>query len=148
MVEDMFFIGPRGHKAASNKPIRLAEAASYPLLLPTSNHPIRQLLDEQIHKHRLSAIAEFELDSVILKKELVLQSGKLTILPFSAVYNEIKNGSVFARRIEKPRISDTMHLVSSVRSPLTRATLAVQERVHRLVRELIQSGQWHWRPAR
>jgi LysR family nitrogen assimilation transcriptional regulator len=147
MVEDMFFIGPRGHKAASEKPIRLAEAVTYPLILPTSNHPIRRLLDEQLRKHHLSATAEFELDSVILKKELVLQSGKITILPFSAVYHEIQDGSIFARPIEKPLISDTMHLVSSSRRPPTRATLAVQERVHRLVQQLIQAGTWRWRPA-
>jgi hypothetical protein len=41
-----------------------------------------------------------------------------------------------------------MHLVSSARRPLTRATLAVQERVHRLVRELIQAGRWRWRAPR
>lgn len=147
MAEDMFFIGPRGHKAASDRPVRLEEALSYPLVLPTSNHPIRRLLDEQLRRLRLSAIAEFELDSVILKKALVLQSEKLTILPFSAVYHEVLNGYIFARPIEKPRISDTMHLVSAARRPLTRATVAVQERIHRLVQQLIKTRTWHWRPA-
>ncbi len=147
MAEDMFFIGPRDHTAASERPIRLEEALSYPLVLPTANHPIRRLLDERIRSLRLTATAEFELDSVILKKALVLQSGKLTILPFSSVYHEVQNGYIFARRIDKPRISDTMHLVSAARRPPTRATMAVQERIHRLVQQLIEAGTWHWRPA-
>jgi LysR family nitrogen assimilation transcriptional regulator len=147
MVEDMFLIGPRDHKAATAKPIRLAEAVTYPLVLPTNNHPIRQLLDEQLRKHHLSAIPDFELDSIILKKELVMQAKKLTIMPFSAVYHEVRDGTIFARRIEKPCISDTMYLVSSVRRPPTRAMLAVQECTHRLVRQCIQSGAWRWRAA-
>ncbi len=147
MAEDMFLIGPRNHEAAADKPIRLADAVAFRLVLPTINHPIRQLLDVQLRKHRLSATADFELDSVILKKEMVLQSNKLTILPFSSVYHEVRDGSIFARRIEKPCISDTMHLVSSERRPPTRATLAVQECIHRLVRQSIQSGAWRWRAA-
>jgi LysR family nitrogen assimilation transcriptional regulator len=145
MVEDMFLIGPRDHKAATAKPIRLAEAITYPLVLPTKNHPIRRLFDQQLQKHHLSAITDFELDSVILKKELVLQANKLTIMPFSAVYHEVRDGSIFARRIEKPCISDTMLLVSSERRPPTRAMLAVQKYIHRLVRQCIQSGVWRWR---
>jgi LysR family nitrogen assimilation transcriptional regulator len=147
MMEDMFFIGPRGHRSASDKPIGLAEVAAHPLVLPTPNHPIRRLLDAQLQKHGLAATIEFELDSVLLRKELVLQTGKTTILPFSAVHREHLDGRMFARPIVKPRISDTMYLVSSSRRPPTRATLAVQERIHRMVQELARSGTWRWRPA-
>jgi LysR family transcriptional regulator, nitrogen assimilation regulatory protein len=147
MVEDMFLIGPRGHKAAADAPICLAEVVSYPVVLPTASHPIRRIFDEQLRKHGLTANAEFELDSVILKKELVLRSGKLTILPFSSICHELREGLVFARPIEKPSISDTMYLVSSTRRPPTRATAAVQEHIHRLVAQLIGSGNWGWRGA-
>jgi DNA-binding transcriptional LysR family regulator len=146
IVEDMFFIGPNGHRSAGDQPIKLADVVTHPLVLPTPTHPIRRLLDEQLRKHRLTAQVEFELDSVLLKKELVLQSGKTTILPLSAIHRERLNGGIFARPIVRPRISDTMYLVSSSRGPRTRATLAVQECIHRLVRTHIQSGTWGWRP--
>ncbi len=147
MMEDMVLIGPRQHRAAGDTPIRLAEVVTYPLVLPTPSHPIRRIFDEQLRKHNLTANAEFELDSVILKKELVLRSGKLTILPFSSAYHEIQAGIIFARPIEKPSISDMMYLVSSTRRAPTRAIAAVQERIHRLVAELVGSGHWRWRPA-
>jgi LysR family transcriptional regulator, nitrogen assimilation regulatory protein len=146
MVEDVFLIVPRGHHAASDRPIRLAEVARYPLVLPTTNHPIRQLFDEQLRKNNLTVEPQFELDSVILRKEMVLQSGKLTVLPFSAMHYEIANGSVYARAIEKPRVSHTMHLVSSARRPPTHAMLAIKQLIHRLVEQLICSERWQWRP--
>ena len=148
MIDDMFLIGPCDHEAASDKPIKLEDAIRYPLLLPTIGHPIRELLDEQLRKHHLSVVPNFEIDSVTLRKELILQSGKLTIMPYSAAQHEIRNGRMFARRVEKPRISDTMQLISSARRPPTRAILAVGECIHRLVQQHIEMGTWRWRPAR
>jgi LysR family nitrogen assimilation transcriptional regulator len=146
-VEDMFLIGPRGHQAAGEKPIRLSEVVKHPLILPTGNHPIRKLIDEALRKHHLTTASVLELDSVLLKKELVLQSGMLTILPYSAVHREHRNGSMFARAIAAPRIVDTMYLVASNQRPRSRATLAVQEQIHRSVEDLIKSGTWRWRPV-
>lgn len=145
ITENLFFIGPRGHEAASDKPIRLAEVMRYPLVLPTRNHPIRRHLDEVLRNQRLKPIIILELDSVLLKKELILQSGQLTILPFSAVYREQLGGSMFARLILRPRLPDTMYLVSSKRRPHNLATRAVQDLIRKFVRELIESGTWRWR---
>ena len=142
---DFCFVGPASSPLARNAPISFAQVVANPLILPTKNHRIRQLVDDTARKAKLELTVTVELDSASIKKELMLRDGGHTILPYSTVSREIETGTLFARRIVKPQLSGITYLVHSRAQPLPRRAVAVRLMIKEFVERAIRQRLWTWR---
>jgi hypothetical protein len=70
-----------------------------------------------------------------------------SILSLSAVTEELRSGSVSICRIVSPAIDRTVNLCTLKGRPVTFAAAAVQQRLRRVVDDLIESGAGPCRPA-
>ena len=145
MTEDPVFIGPASDPLAGVRPIRFVQVAQHKLLLPTAPHKIRESAEAAARTLGISLDVAYEIDSVSLKKEMIRSAGGYTILPYTAVHREVTEGSMFARRIVQPALSETLYLAWSRRTPETRAAAAVRGLIRRVVDNAIAERRWRWR---
>jgi len=148
MTEDPVLIGRADDPLASERPIRFAHAARHPLVLPRPTHKIREAAEDAARALGIALTIAYELDTVSLKKEIILTSGGYTILPYTAVHREVQEGKLFARRIFQPALSETLYLARSRRNPETRAAAAIRTLIRRVVDDAIADRRWRWhKPA-
>lgn len=147
LSEDLCLIG-HGKSDLANRPsMRLSDAASLPLVLPSASSGLRALVDEAAHAQDLEINVVFEIDSVSAIKEVVAKDIGYTILPMGAVRREVEDGRLAARRFDKPALSRNMYLTYSAKRPASNAASAIREVMREVVKENIESGGWSWRPA-
>jgi LysR family nitrogen assimilation transcriptional regulator len=147
MVEEIFFVTQPGSAADRPGSITLSEVATYPLVFPGVPHGLRQLVEEQAERRKLTLDVRFEMQSVATARELVEEGIASTLLPFGAVRREVADGRLVARPIAEPRISRTLNIVTSARRPPSRGETAVCAILRELVAEEIARGSGVWSPA-
>ena len=78
-------------------------------------------------------------------RELVEAGVGSTVLPFGAVQDAVRDGRLRAIRIDRPRISRTLHIARASRGAQTNASQAVSEIIKKVAEERIASGGGFWR---
>ncbi len=147
LSEDLFFIGPGSGAAAVGAPVRFADIAGRPLVLPSRPILLRTMIDEAAEGRDYDLNITFETNSVPTLKELVQESLGYTILPFGAVRREVEDGRLSAQRITDPSIARTLHLAGSHKRPASKATDALRDLIRELIRESIATEALFWRAA-
>lgn len=121
--------------------IEFSRLGEIPLILPSSPHAIRRLIDMFSAKHHLALNICMEVIAFAAIKDLVVNGHGATILPIAPMICEVRSGRLRAREIVNPSLSQVVGLASSAHHP----TLAMQA-VMRLIRdvsaELIADGRW------
>jgi LysR family nitrogen assimilation transcriptional regulator len=113
--EDLFLV-----QSASSAP-RLPRAAiqelkTTALVLPGLENGIRRVIDAAASAAKIDLTVTMEVDSVDMLKQLVEMEAGATILPFGAVYADVRDGRLVARPIDS--LDMTALLVSA--TPLNR----------------------------
>lgn len=122
--------------------VPLRELTAQPLVVPGPQHWIRRKLDRTGFQHGLDFKIALQTDSLSLTKAMVRDGRAGTVLPASAVPEELARGAFVFRQIARPALS-VVHAVAcrrrAVRSP------AVTD-LARLLREamvaLVRNGTW------
>ncbi|MFT3956107.1 MAG: LysR family transcriptional regulator [Piscinibacter sp.] len=123
--------------------ISFRQLAERPLVLAMRPNALRVALDLPSKKAGVQLRVAAESDSLLIMKDLVVQSGLFTVLPRQAVHEELALGLLSAARLVKPTVPRTLSLVSSVKRPGSAATRAVARELRDIVqRELVRSA---WR---
>ncbi|MBB6013824.1 LysR family nitrogen assimilation transcriptional regulator [Aquamicrobium lusatiense] len=148
LEEELVFFAPRrglGEEIAlppSGKPLRLADVAGLPMILPGEDHGLRSLLDQHARAARVEMNVSIEVDSYSNIKELVAAGFGCSVLPLNAVSREVQAGSLRSWSITDPPIRRSVHLASSVERPMTNAVAAIRDLVRELLHELSENGRW------
>jgi DNA-binding transcriptional LysR family regulator len=100
-------------------PIRLEELARQKLILPTSRSGLRQLLDAAADENGLKIRPVMEIDALPMAVAALAQMPVCTVLPPSAIAEEIANGDLVAHRIVEPTISRRLYLIYSAERGLS-----------------------------
>ena len=146
LVEDLYFIGRAGAEGAGERPQRFTRLAAFPLLLPSRPHGTRLLIEEAARKEGIALRVIYEIDSVATIRELVESGTGYTVLPYAAVQDAVRLGSLFARRVERPRLSRTLHLAFAANYLGSNAAEAVRGAVVELAAERAGTSGGFWRP--
>lgn len=143
--EDLHLVGPPASDIVQRRSVRLAEVAALPLALPSRPHGLRLLVDKMCEKAGIALELDVEVDAFSTMKELAQTGMAYTILPVSAVAQEIEQGRLAAARIVDPVVSRELVFVSSGQRLHTRAAKDVSRIVRQQVAELVASGRWQAR---
>lgn len=146
LFEDMFLIsaadapplgGPEG--------VTMAEIAASELVLPGLPHGLRVLSEEAAARAQVTLNVAMEVETLPTICDLV-QTGELrTILPLTAVAQQVASGRLMAQRITEPAISRELILAHAPHRAASPVTKAVVRLIRSTISELIRSGRWDGR---
>ena len=123
--------------------ISVRDLGDVPLILPSTHHGLRMMVESLAVKHGFSANIVMECDgSISITKRLVLENCGCTVLPEAAVIEEVSSGRLKSYRLKDPEIRRTVAIVW----PKNRVTADGLWEVTQIIRQraanMIEQGAW------
>lgn len=140
--ENMVLVGAA--RKLSGGALPLAEVARLPLILSGRPHRLRLLVDSAFTEARLEVRPVIEADALSLMKELAHRDEGYTILPYSAVQAEVRDGKLSVSPIAAPGIVRVLVVGQRPDRRGTPAMAALDAHLRRLV--LSQAAAMRWTP--
>jgi LysR family nitrogen assimilation transcriptional regulator len=137
LTEDLYLIATRAGHEDERASIPMSELAALPLVLPSREHGLRQHIEAAVAQAGIALQVGVEIESLVHMKELVRGSDRFTILPLAAVREEIRQGSLVARRIVDPVLRRPVALAISADRPLSQGARRVAEIVETAVQRAL-----------
>lgn len=141
MMEDLLYIGV-GDKLSLETPVSFTAVSEGPLILPSSRHGLRAIIDECARKVGVVLDASLEADSFQTMIDLVQGGFGSTILPLAPIYHLIGAGRLCAAPIVDPHPRRKLVVAYSTDRPVSRAARFVGEAFRRITGELVAQGIW------
>ncbi|MFC5519700.1 LysR substrate-binding domain-containing protein [Polaromonas jejuensis] len=140
LTEELFLIAPPGTELpeSDGHTIALAAVDGMDMLLPSRTHFLRQLIDDQCARMRVSPHVTAEIESAATLREAIEAGLGATILPAALAGTFHGSARPVVRRIVEPGIQATVSLCVSDHLPMTEHAMAVLSSLHTLVRELFE----------
>jgi LysR family transcriptional regulator, nitrogen assimilation regulatory protein len=140
LSEPMYLVGPPSEASAARTK---ASLDSLPLILPNRNHSLRLLIDHALAGRRIDVA--LQVDGYTLTKALVAAGQGYTILPYSAVHQQVEAKQLSAVPL-RPQISWTLSLAYRTDQRTTRTVGALREIIRAGMTRLIAEGKWRGEP--
>ncbi len=142
--DELFLLGPYDDPCGLPAgPVPARKLIELPMILPAGPHGMRLLIDQVLGKAGIKPNVEIEVDAMPSTLNLVERGIGYTILSYSTVHHLVEAKRIKAWPMVRPQITRELVLATSTQRPLTRATTALAEEVHKQIRELVRTGQWH-----
>lgn len=125
----------------AGRTISLADAAALPLVVPGTQHGLRQLIDDVALAQQISISPAIEIDSYSQIKKLVVRGLGFGILPRMAVQREDSEGIFQVWRFD-PQISRKVYLAYSADRSLSKAPRAIAQLSWEIMRQLVRESIW------
>jgi LysR family nitrogen assimilation transcriptional regulator len=148
LQENLFFIGRSEKMGPADEPITLKEAAAHPLILPSTAHGLRQLLESGAESAGVALQVLTEVQSVPGVRALAQQGVGYTVLPYGAVKREIAAGILTARRIVEPEVAPVLCLMQAERHRPTKAETALRGLIKQLIADELAKADHGWYPPK
>ena len=143
LFEDMHLISARHAPPLGHGPtVDLKDLEGEELALPGLPHGLRVLVDEACARAQVNLTIAMELETLPTIRDLVAMGGIRTILPVTAVPQELATGQLIAQKITAPVISRELILAHAPQRANAPATRAVVRLIRQKIEELIRSGVW------
>lgn len=121
--------------------VALPKLRGYKLALPTRNHGLRRTLEFAASDAGVPLQVEYQIDTLPLMKNLVLNGLAHTVLALPAVASDVRASRLIARRIVDPTVSTTLGVATATNRPLTRATQLILAVIRQELERAIRGGQ-------
>jgi LysR family nitrogen assimilation transcriptional regulator len=142
LTEALGLVAPvRSRMAEDRTPLRLRDLIGEPLILPGRQHWIRRRVDSAAQQHGIRLEPVLQVNSVASTKGTVRNGLGSTILPLTAVQDEVARGALAFRPIDVPPLTVTYGLAH--RRPTSSPVVAEFADIARSVMTaLADSGAW------
>lgn len=140
--EPLWVIGPKSAKLRRHRPVALAKLAGQPLVLPSTHHGIRMLVDHACAVANISLTISAETNALSVQRSLVLGGHGMTILPPIAVADDLRSGQLSGAPLGDPSISRTIVLALPTNRPTGQHVRCTVELLRVCAKEAINSGHW------
>jgi hypothetical protein len=110
------------------------------LLIPGQPDTVRRLLDETAAPLGITLNIPYELQSVAMLRDLVVQDIAATVMPFGSIRKEVEAGTLIAKRIVDPPVHRQLFIIHSDRRPLSPSEHAFKTFLLSLIRE--ETTRW------
>lgn len=117
--EEVAAVAHPSHGVLPKGPITLAELARQKLVLPTTRSGLRQLLDAAAEARNLKIRPVLEIDALPMAVALLARMPVCTVLPPSAIANEVTSGDLVVHPILEPPVSRRLFIICSADRPLS-----------------------------
>jgi LysR family transcriptional regulator, nitrogen assimilation regulatory protein len=143
IVEQFYVIRrPDAVSDGSAGSVSLESLAGLPLVLPGTPNSIREFLDTAFRRAALTSNVVSEISSTAVLVQAVLAGMGATVLPWSAVCEEVRAGRLVATPLAGPDTVRTLSLCTMPRAASTAATRIVHSLIVDVVAQLIDNGTW------
>lgn len=122
---------------------RVGQLGELPLIVPSTHHGIRVLLDSLAARHNFRPNIIFECDgSISLTKRLVMEGCGSTILPLAAVIEDVQAARLRAVPLVDPTVERCIALTLGKTSVEPHGLWHASQVIREKARELARSGHW------
>jgi LysR family nitrogen assimilation transcriptional regulator len=139
--EELCLIVPPGEPPFEDT-IRLANLHAFPLAVPMRNNNVRRSVSDVVAQHGCTLEVRFEVDSLSTIIDIVAEGKAYSILTPSAIQKEISQGRLRIARIVDPEITRLVVLAANPKDDRSPAVSAVRMLIPKVVRRLVDGGQW------
>ena len=139
--EELCLIVPPGEPPFEDT-IRLANLHAFPLAVPMRNNNVRRSVSDVVAQHGCTLEVRFEVDSLSTIIDIVAEGKAYSILTPSAIQKEISQGRLRIARIVDPEITRLVVLAANPKDDRSPAVSAVRKLIPKVVRRLVDGGQW------
>ncbi|EID9798496.1 tricarballylate utilization LysR family transcriptional regulator TcuR [Salmonella enterica] len=142
LEEQLFLIGSHALLAAlPDNPITPEQLADIPLIMPSQGHGLRGKLDAVCQEHALNVDIVAEIDGLALLMRAVRDGLGATLQPGAAI-SHLDNDALRVIGVHNPILSRPNFLVSLSDDELTPAGLAARVVLTKVMRQLVDAGEW------
>lgn len=142
LEEKLFLIGSHALLAAlPDNPITPEQLAGIPLIMPSQGHGLRGRLDAVCQEHALNVEIVAEIDGLALLMRAVRDGLGATLQPGAAI-SHLDNDALRVIGVHNPVLSRPNFLVSLSDDELTPAGLAARVVLTKVMRQLVDAGEW------
>jgi LysR family nitrogen assimilation transcriptional regulator len=141
LLEDLLVVAARDALGA-RRSLTLKEVAAAPLVLPSRPSTIRQRVETALMDAQLTCQLVGEVSATDMLVRVVRAGIGLTLLPWSAVSEDICRGELVALPIRNLRLRRELAICISDTLPLSNASQFVKESIVEIARQLVSSRQW------
>lgn len=135
---DTFLVGRPDNPLLAAKQTPFSQLGRVPLALPWAPNGFRLALDQIARRKRVDLQVAVESDTISALRDVLLQGDVCGLLPYHAVHEEVRQGTLVASRVVQPSIPRTIAVVTTRQKPLSRATMQVLKEIGRLVPQVLR----------
>ena len=139
--EELVLVGPPA-LGQGRCEITLSDVSRLPLLLPSRQHSLRELIEAYARRHAVELSVIAEVDAMPQLRDLAIIGAGYTILSYASVRTEIDGGRLSGLRIVDPVLLRSCYLSRSSTLPKTRSVETIERAITTTVTALAEAGQW------
>lgn len=142
LEETLFLIGPPGAGLSPDVPVEFSDLEDRRLLLPSSGHGLRVILDKCAEEHGFSLSVPVEADSYSTLKTLVRGGHGSTILPLAPIHRDLALGQLCAAPLRNPVPMRRLILSYPTDRPVARLARFAGQVIAATVTQMVEHGVW------
>ncbi|KWN65991.1 LysR substrate-binding domain-containing protein [Burkholderia stagnalis] len=140
--ESLCVVGPRSSDLSPDRPLTLADIATWPMVLPSAPHGIRNMLEQARPGAGATLDVVAETNAMSVQKSLVARAHGFTILPSIAVTEDIARDELRAAPLSDPGLQRTIVLALPNTRRIAAAVRAVTALLVDEMRGAVERGDW------
>ncbi|MBU3641970.1 LysR family transcriptional regulator [Polynucleobacter sp. Fuers-14] len=140
--EGLCLLTPNDYSIAQQA-IEVADLATFPLILPSTHHGLRVMIDSVLTRHGMTPNVALESDSSIaITMQLVHKGCGCTLLPLAAAAEEVALGRLKAYPLADSELQRCVALVVGKTSIQPNALWVLNKLIRDVAHNLIASNEW------
>lgn len=140
--EPLWVVWPKNYKLKAGKTVTLKEFAKHPVILPSTSHGIRTLMDHACAVADVQLEIAAEANALSVQRSLVINGHGLSILPPLAVTEDLKSKQLGGAPLSSPSISRTIVLATPTNRPSGQHVQRAIDLLTECVRNAVAEGKW------
>ncbi|HSA49097.1 MAG TPA: LysR family transcriptional regulator [Yinghuangia sp.] len=140
--ENLWAVAPASEGLRADAPVPFATAATHPLVMPTTGHALRTLIDDAAKQAGIEMDVVVQTNSMRVQKQLVLAGHGWTILPGVGIAADVARGVLSAAPLCEPDVSRAVVAAAQRTSRIPPAVDTVARELVRQVRVAVAEGRW------
>jgi LysR family nitrogen assimilation transcriptional regulator len=137
LAEEILFVTAPGGPAAAT--IAFAQALRHDLVLAGERDPVRRIVQMEAERQALPLKVSFEAQSISVMKSVVARGHAASFMPYGSAIDELRGGTLVARRLTDPTIHRTLYMVRPSKHPPFQHEDAIRDVLERAQRRLVAS---------
>lgn len=143
LVEEPLWVVWSSHfKIKRSKSFALKELPNYPVILPSTPHGIRTLVDHACAKANIELNIAAEANALSVQRTLAVNGHGLTILPPSAVKDDLQSKQLFGAPLTNPTITRTIVLALPTNRPTDQHVRCAVDLLVNCAHIAVDRGDW------
>lgn len=142
LEEDLWVVGLPTSGIEMNKPYPLRSLEGQPIVLPSSPHGLRTLVEHAASKIGVTLNVVAETNAMSVQKSLVLGGHGITVFPSIAVANDFASGLLVGAPLTEPVLARKIVLGTSTSRPMTTPVHCVVSALVMCMKNAVERGDW------